>query len=190
MILVNVTKNKVKIANEYIVNRGEYKANKIDFAFSDDYNGLVKKVVFKDKNNAIEQAIINDECDIPYEVLNSDRIELRVYGYEVEDDELKLRYSPEYTQIITRAGSYITPTGQGEEITPTQFEQYEQALNDGLEEVANVDIDANKEGHTATITITDRNAVIKQVEILDGEKGDKGDKGDKGEQGIQGEKRR
>jgi hypothetical protein len=176
MLLVNVTKNKVTIANDYVVNRGEYKVNKIQFAFTEDYSGLVKKAIFKDSNNVIEQAIINDECDIPYEVLNSTKIELRVYGYEVANEELVLRYSPQFTYILTTEGSYIAPTGQGEEITPTQFEQYEQALNDGLEEVANVDIDAVKEGHIATVTITNRLGESKDVQILDGEKGDKGEK--------------
>lgn len=176
MLLVSVTKNKVKIANNYIVNRGEYKANKIQFGFSPEYNGLIKKVIFKDDTNTIEQVIIDNEADIPHEVLNSSRIQLRVYGYELEDDELVLRYSPEYAQIITREGSYIAPTGQGEEITPTQFEQYEQALNDGLEEIRNIDINATKEENTATVTITDRNGITKTVEIEDGEKGDKGDK--------------
>ena len=167
---VKVTKSKIYITEKYIVNRGEYKVNKIELEFDDEYEGLVKKVIFKDDKNAIEQAIINNEVDIPYEVLNSSEIELRIYAYELlNNNELKLRYSPEYTHIITREGSYIEPTGQGEVITPTQFEQYEQALNEGLAEVANVDIDANKIEHTATITITKRDGTEKQVQVEDGD---------------------
>ena len=67
-----------------------------------------------------------------------------------------------------------------------EFEQYMQAMTEGLNEVEHVDIDASKTGTTATVTITNRNNQTKTVTILDGEKGDKGDKGDKGAKGDTG----
>ena len=79
--------------------------------------------------------IVNDECDIPYEVLNSERINLRVYAYSTENDELILRYSPRYSEFYTLDGSYIDGAEPSEEITPSQFEQYTDALNKGLNEV-------------------------------------------------------
>ena len=185
---VIVTKNSVCLEKGYIINKGEYKVNTLEFEFSEEYtNDLVKKAIFVNDENAIEQAIINNQCNIPFEVLNSSKFDLRVYAYEVENDELKLRYSPTYTEVFLREGSYQGNTGSGEEITPTQFEQYEQALNQGLSEVANVDIDAERLEHSSIVTITDRYGQEKTVEIYDGAKGDKGDRGDRGEQGPQGE---
>lgn len=178
-MVVIVDKNKVKAEDSYIINRGEYNANPIQFVFSDEYEGLVKKAVFvKVGAEPIEVSIIDDACNIPYEVLNEKKFELRVYAYEVEDDELVLRYSPAFINLFTREGSYIEGGVEPEVITPSQFEQYMQAMNDGLEEVENVDIDASKTGNTATITITDRDGTTKSVQITDGAKGDKGDKGD------------
>ena len=178
-MIVSVDKRKVKTESRYIINRGEYKATPIDFVFSEDYEGLVKKALFvKNGANPIEVSIINNKCDIPYEVLNEEEFELRVYGYEVQDEELVLRYSPTYTKVFTRAGSYIEGGVEPTPITPSEYEQYMQAMNDGLTEVANVNIDANKVGNTATITITNRNGITKSVQVLDGEKGEKGDKGD------------
>ena len=179
---VYVTKNQVSLDDKYIVNKGEYKANELEFEFTEEYsNDLVKKAIFVDDIHKIEQAIINNKCNIPYEVLNSDNFELRVFAYEVENEELILRYSPTYTIVYLREGSYIGNTGSGEEITPTQYEQYEQALNDGLNEmntalsqVENVDIDASKQGTVSTITITNRNGIQKSVNVNDGEKGDTG----------------
>ena len=185
---VYVSKNTIVLEKDYIVNKGEYKANLLEFEFTEEYtDDLIKKAIFVNGENAIEQVIINNECNIPYEVLNVSEFELRVYAYVLEDEELKLRYSPTYAIVYLREGSYRGETGSGEEITPTQFEQYEQALHDGLTEVANVDIDAERLENGSTVTITNRYGQSKTVEIYDGEKGDKGDKGEQGIQGPQGE---
>lgn len=178
-MVINVDKNKVIPESNYIINRGEYKVTPIQFLFTDEYEGLVKKAIFvKKDHDPIEVAILNSVCEIPIEMLNQKEFELRVYAYELEDGELKLRYSPTLTKLYTREGSYIEGGVEPEEITPSQFEQYMQAMNDGLEEVENVDIDAEKINHTATITITNRNGQTKTVTITDGEKGEPGEKGD------------
>lgn len=170
---VNVTKTEINLQKDYIINRGEYKVNVLEFEFTEEYNGLVLKALFVAGETKIEQVILNNKCDIPYEVLNKKSFELRVYAYEVQNEELILRYSPTYKTVYTREGSYIEGGTSGEEITPTQFEQYMQAMNDGLAEVQNVDIDAEKVEDTTTITITNREAQTKSVQIKDGEKGDK-----------------
>lgn len=169
---INVTKNAVVIIeNDYIINKGEYKVNKCNFTFSEEYTDLVKKAIFVAGDIKKEMAIINNECDIPYEVLNSDAVELRVYAYEVDGEDLVLRYSPTHTNFYLRVGSYIDGADESEEITPSQFEQYMQALNDGLKEVENVDIDAVKEGNAATVSIKNRNGETKNVNIYDGDSG-------------------
>lgn len=182
---IKVNKNNV-VVDTYIINRGEYKANDCEFTFTDEYTGLVKKAVFVDDTHKIEQAIINNKCDIPYEVINSKNFELRVFAYQVENDELLLRYSPTPAKMTTREGSYTENTGSGEVITPTQFEQYEQALNDGLQEVANVDIDATQTQSGASITITNRQGTEKTVTILNGENGQNGKDGKDGQDGKDG----
>ena len=173
---IDVTRTEVVVGNGYIVNKGEYKINPCEFTFSEEYTAeLVKKAVFDDGKTEKEMAIINNKCDIPYEVLDSDSFVLRVYAYQVVNEELELVYSPTPATVYLREGSYRGVTGLGEVITATQFEQYEQALNDGLNEleeglneVANVDIDVSKTGTTATVTITNRQGTEKSVEIQDG----------------------
>lgn len=134
---IYVNKNEVSIEYEKDekINRGEYKAHKCDFNFSEEYEGLTKKAIFETSMIKKEMPIINNECDIPYEVLNSERIKLRVYAYSIENDELILRYSPRYSEFYTIDGSYIDGAEPSEEITPSQFEQYTDALNKGLDEV-------------------------------------------------------
>lgn len=184
---ITVTKTQVSVDTNYILNDKEYNVNTCYFTFSDDYsNNLVKKAIFVQGNNTIEMSIINNQCQIPEEVLNNGTFQLRVYAYEVDGEELVLRYSPSYATAYVRTGSYIENAEAPEVITPTQFEQYMQAMNDGLNEVANVDIDAEQLDNGMSVTITNRNGEDKTVYAYDGEKGDKGDKGDKGNTGATG----
>ena len=183
-IEIKVTKTNISLTNGYILNQGEYQVDKCHFTFSNEYDDLVKKAVFENGESSIDMVILNDECDIPYEILQtSTEFVLKVYGYQVDNQELVLRYSPTSLKLFLREGSYV---GSKEVITPSQFEQYEQALHDGLEEVANVDIDASKEENVATITITDRTGTQKTVQVLDGEKGEQGEQGPAGETGATG----
>lgn len=199
---VRVTKDTVKIVDDnYVVNKGEYNINKCEFEFAEEYTeDLIKKAIFVNGETKKEMAIINNECDIPQEVLNSNSFELRVYAYEVSEGELVLRYSPTYTYAYLREGSYMGGATPSERITPSQFQQYETALHEGLQDVndeldlveeklqeaENLNIEGQKEGHTATITITDRYGTQTAINVYDGEKGDAGEPGPKGEQGVPG----
>ena len=176
---VKVTKTTVSVDGDYVINRGEYNVNPIFFQFSEEYtDNLVKKAVFtRESGNPVEMVILNGQCNIPYEVLNEKSFELRVYAYELVDEELVLRYSPTYVRLHTTAGSYIEGAVSPTPITPTEYEQFEAALEEGLAEVANVDIDASKSGTITTVTITNRNGIEKSVEIHDGEKGEQGVQG-------------
>lgn len=201
-MLVKVTKDTVKIVDEdYILNKGEYKVNKCYFQFSEEYtDDLVKKAIFEHGDVKVEVVIANNECNIPYEVLNFNTFELRVYAYQVDGDELILRYSPTYTNAYLRAGSYDADASQGEEITPSQYQQYEQALNDGLVEVNeklddvntaidetnNLNIEISKLNKVTTVELTKKDSTLKTVQIFDGEKGESGEQGEQGPQGVQG----
>lgn len=172
---ITVTKNQVTVDTDYILNDGEYNVNTCTFSFSDDYtDDLVKKAVFIQNDNTIEMSIINNACAIPYEVLNEGSFEIHVYAYEVDGEDLVLRLSPSYTTAYVRSGSFVENAEAPEEITPTQFEQYMQAMNDGLAEVQNVDIDAEQTANGGIVTITNRDGVEKTVTLTNGQDGEKG----------------
>lgn len=202
-MLVKVTKDTVKIVDEdYILNKGEYNVNRCYFEFSEEYtDDLVKKAIFEHGDVKVEMVIANNECNIPYEVLNFNTFELRVYAFQVDGDELILRYSPTYTNAYLRAGSYDADASQGEEITPSQYEQYEQALSDGLVEVNskltdvntaiietnNLDLNVSKLNKITTVALTKKDNTVETVQILDGAEGQPGEKGDPGNQGPKGD---
>ena len=134
---ITVNKDNVKIEEFDVVHEGEHRVNKCSFSFSEEYTEeLVKKAIFTSQNSSVEVAIINNECNIPTEILKARNIVLLgVYAYKVVDDKLDLRYSPSPDAFKVNSGSYIEDASESEEITPSQFEQYMQALNDGLNKV-------------------------------------------------------
>lgn len=134
---ITVNKDNVKIEEFDVVHEGEHRVNKCSFSFSEEYTEeLVKKAIFTSQNSSVEVAIINNECDIPTEILKARNIVLLgVYAYKVTGDKLDLRYSPSPDAFKVNSGSYIEGASESEEITPSQFEQYMQALNDGLNKV-------------------------------------------------------
>lgn len=134
---ITVNKDNVKIEEFDVVHEGEHRVNKCSFSFSEEYTEeLVKKAIFTSQNSSVEVAIINNECDIPTEILKARNIVLLgVYAYKVVDDKLDLRYSPSPDAFKVNSGSYIEGANESEEITPSQFEQYMQAMNDGLNKV-------------------------------------------------------
>lgn len=133
-----VNPHNLTIYENNIINAGEYNITQVNFEFSKEYTSdLVKKAIFiGDDNKAYEMVINNDECMIPSEILiKKQLVTLGVYAYKITDSELTLRYSPSPIIFQIRDGSYKTDSIPSEEITPSQYEQYMQALQDGLNEL-------------------------------------------------------
>ena len=174
-----VNAHKIELIPEEPVNEKEINISKCKFEFSDEYgDNLVKEAYFTLDGETYKQIIVNDECSYPPEVLvKIGTVELGVVAYEVQDEEYIERFNPSPVYFQTTIGSLKDHAENSEEITPSEMEQFEQALEEGLAEVANVDIDASKSGNTATVSITNRNGVTKTVEIYDGEKGEDGEPG-------------
>lgn len=177
-MLLKVNPHKIEIVKEP-VNEREINISKCTFEFADEItNDYVKEAYFTFEGNTYKQIIVNDECDFPSEVLiKKGTVEIGVVAYLVENETEIKRYNPSSAYFDTWVGSLKDNAENSEPITPSEMEQFEQALNDGLNEVANVDIDAEKTGNKSVVTITNRHGEEKTVEILDGANGEKGDNG-------------
>ena len=159
---IKVTQNEVKI-NKDILNDGEYNIHKCQFDFDEEYNGLVQKAVFT-LNDGLSylETIVNNECNIPIEVLEEGVLKIGVYAYETNNDELVLRYSPSPDIIHVFDGSYVKDAQNSEGGTPTEYEQLESRVNDELDEMNKIADDLEEKVESGYF------------------KGDKGDKGDPG----------
>ena len=180
-MILEVGKHKVQIRRD-LINEREINVTKCEFVFDEDITSdFVKEAYFTFKGTTYKQIIVNNQCDIPYEVLeNKGEVELGVVAYLVTNNEEIIRYNPTPVYFTTLMGSLKEDVENAEPITPTDKEQIEQQLTTITNQMNNLDIDAEKEEHVTTITITKKDGTTEEVQVLDGEKGEKGDKGDAG----------
>ena len=185
---ITVNKDNVKIEEFDVVHEGEHRVNKCSFSFSEEYTEeLVKKAIFTSQNSSVEVAIINNECNIPTEILKARNIVLLgVYAYKVVDDKLDLRYSPSPDAFKVNSGSYIEGASESEEITPSQFEQYMQAMNDGLNKVE-ASLKKMDEATSSAMQLVDKiEQKLENGEFIgpEGQQGPQGGPGTNGKDGV------
>ena len=170
-----VNPHKIEI-DKSPVNEREIDITKCEFEFADEItNDYVKEAYFTFNGTSYKEIIVNNQCAIPSEVLaKKGQVEIGVVAYLVENEEEIKRYNPSPAYFNTWLGSLKDNAENSEPITPSEMEQFEQALNDGLNEVANVDIDAEQLDNGMSVTITNRYGEDKTVYAYDGEKGETG----------------
>lgn len=119
------------------VNELELNVTKVEFEFSEEItNDFVKEAYFTLDDSTYKKVIVNNECDIPSEVLTKvGTVELGVVAYLVEDEEEIVRYNPKPGYFTSWEGS-LKDAENSEPITPSEMEQYEQALQDGLGDIS------------------------------------------------------
>lgn len=173
-----VGQHKLEIVKEP-VNEREIDISKCEFEFDEAITSeYVKEAYFTLEGNTYKQIILNDECDIPSEVLvKKGTVEIGVVAFLVENEEEIKRYNPSPAYFNTWVGSLKDNAENSEPVTPSDKEQIEAIVQGVRAEMDNLDIDAEKEGTTTTVTITKKDGTPQVVEILDGEKGDTGDQG-------------
>lgn len=127
---IYVAKDHVNIIQNESINKNEYNVNTCNFTFEEAYSNLVKKALFTNaKGKTYEMLITNNICQIPSEVLDEiGLVTLGVYGYETQNEELVLRYSPKPSTFFVQDGSYKDDAENTSVPTPTELEQIEQAI--------------------------------------------------------------
>ena len=165
-MIIKVNPHKLEIKKE-LVNEREIDITKCLFEFNEEITSdYVKEAYFTFEGTSYKVIITNNECEIPNEVLvKKGQIELGVVCYLVENDTEIKRYNPSPVYFDTLKGSLKDYTENTEPITPSEMEQYEQALNNGLNELDNALDDLQEKVDSGYF------------------KGDKGDRGDTGPQG-------
>lgn len=168
---VIVNPHKVELIQEELVNEKELGVSKCKFEFDERITeDFTKEAYFTFNGNTYKQIIVNNECDFPHEVLEENgEVEIGVVAFKIDGDN-EIRFNPSPRRFYSLIGS-LKDAENSEPITPSEMDQFEQALNEGLREAENVDIDAEKVGNKATVTITNRLGEEKSVDIYDGDSG-------------------
>lgn len=190
---IEVNKNYVNFNSNTKVNKKEFKATPLYFIFSEEYKGLTCKCVFSkipsSKDEEItyyQEPIINNMCYIPYEVMSNDGIMIGVYGYEVNGNDLVIRYSPEPKNLWFLEGSYYEGASTPEEISPSQFEQYTSYLNNEVAKLNRIKIETKTITNGVKIEVTNSDGITTETNIYNGEQGPEGPQGETGATGAPG----
>ena len=135
-----VNENKVILDEKDKLNAGEYNIHQVEFVFSEEYNGLVKKATFSTKEHSYLVDLPNGTCIIPYEVLEeTGDFEIGAFGYETDGDELLLRYSPSPTYVHVDLGSYRDSFDNYKVPTADVIEQLTERIENAEETVEGYD---------------------------------------------------
>lgn len=138
---IKVNSHTLEIEQNIDINAGEYNITTLNFEFSDEYEGLTKMAVFSNCETSIKTAILDNQCTIPFEVLEEPgQVKIGVYGYSVQDDELVLRYSPTPQIFVVTEGSYKEGT-EPVAPTPTDWEILVQQVSDNSRDIADIQED-------------------------------------------------
>lgn len=150
------------------IESGEYNTQKINFIFTPEYKDLVKVAIFGCKLDTDEPKfykiyLSDDSCYLPQEVTSaSDVISIGVYAFNVENGELKLRYSPTPVKTIVYEGSFREEAENSSSPTPTEIEQIMSRII-SLEEITS---DLNTRVETLENKACDLDSIKEDVETL------------------------
>ena len=178
---IRVNPHNVEIIREQTepINEKEIKVSKCEFEFDDKItNDFVKEAYFTLNGETYKQIIQNNECEYPSEVLDKKgTLEIGVVAYKVENEQEIQRYNPSPDYFESWVGS-LKVAENSEPITPSEMEQFEQELQNGLNDIEEaienaekLDVDANKVGKITSITITKQDGTTKTVTLEDGQDG-------------------
>ncbi len=125
-----VNPHKIEIEKTPI-NEREIDITKCEFEFANEITSdYVKEAYFTFNGTSYKQIIVNNECDIPNEVLEKKgQVEIGVVAYLVDNNEEIKRYNPSPAYFNTWLGSLKDNYENSEPITPTDKEQIESQIN-------------------------------------------------------------
>lgn len=162
-----------------IGDNADYKAQ---FDFDSEWNGVVKTARFVRGKKFQEAVIVNDECEIPIEVLKQGFLEIGVFSAEMTTTPCR----------ILVKGSIKKLGGMTAEPTPDVYSQIISMIENieisGVtdEQIENAVAKYLLENPIDTITESDVQRIVAEYVAAHKEefKGEKGDKGDTGASGI------
>lgn len=149
---VEVGTHTIVIDRSVDINAGEYGATKCHFTFSEEYTGLTKVAIFTTCSNESVRVVIGDnQCTIPEEVLEQEgNIKLGVYGYENQNGNLVLRYSPKAQYFNVLGGSYRNPGTP----VPDEWEELAEQVAQNTDDIGDLQRDKADKSELADVAFS------------------------------------
>lgn len=176
---------QVNIDKSLLGNDNENLQDNLEFSFLDEFvNGQARlELKFKDNQKTF---ITLEKVDETYTtpVTNVMTVQGKVYAQLVITEGTDEESIPLFKSNIFYF--YVNESINAETGDRKPYIEWIDKANIKLNQIDNLNIEAEKQEHTTTITVTRKDGTSYQVEVLDGAKGDKGDKGNKGDTGETG----
>ena len=178
---MNEIKIKVKFKKGLCYSQGiklvsnDYNSTKLVFEFDDNEGTKIFELRDSDDNVILADEIVNnelilarfDEHDNAYPIFTKEG----EYVYEISlyKDNSKLTSASDKFKVNAE---HVIIDGEIVETYTPMFDNLLSDLSSALQETDNIDIDVNKVGNTATVSITKKDGTNKSVQIIDGLKGE------------------
>lgn len=177
-LIINVEKStrKVLLTKTTVGNDMENLQEKIIFKFTDTFVDGQARLEYKigSTKNYIELTKENNTYILPIQnVLTKEgKIEMQLVITEGESEEnISVFKSNVFYLYCNRSLNAVNEAPEGYDLWIEQANAKLNQIDEALEEVENIDIDATKSGSTSTVSITNKEGITKTVEIYDGEDG-------------------
>ena len=182
-IKINKSTRQVNLSKYVIGNDGENLQENLVFEFDEFVDGTARLELSKGDTKSYLMLTKEEETyQIPVKsvITKIGRLDMQLVITEgTDDEEIPIFKSNKFYVIVN-------PSINAEIEEPEEYPEWIDVANTKLNELDNIDIDAEKVEHTATITITQKDGTEKAVEIHDGEQGPQGEQGIQGIQGPAG----
>ena len=135
-MIVIVKQHEILLKKEEEINEKEVNVSKCIFEFDEEITDeFIKEAIFVKDDKTIVKIINNNECDYPPEILDSvGACLLGVVATLTEGEEIVKRFNPTPKKFFITEG-ILREADNSEPITASELEQYQQALQNGLNEV-------------------------------------------------------
>lgn len=183
MIKAKITGQKIEAYFDTVASESKNYL-KVNFSFSDDWDGYAKTAVFKsaDETQSIGVVLENDECTVPYEIIYESGFSLSVYGIKGDS-----RITTTESFIWVQKSGFTENSTEPASLSQTEYEQIVSIMQENKEISENLRKDA-EEGKFKGEKGDKGDTGAQGIQGIKGDKGDTGDKGDKGDKGERGEK--
>ena len=183
-LIINVEKSTrmVLMTKTTVGNDMENLQEKLIFKFTDTFVDGQARLEYKtgSTKNYIELTKENNTYILPIQnVLTKEgKIEMQLVITEGESEEnVSVFKSNVFYLYCNRSLNAVNEAPEGYDLWIEQANAKLNAMDEALEEVENLDIDASKSGDTATISITNKEGTTKTVQVKDGIDGQQGETG-------------
>lgn len=188
-ISVEKTSRMVSLTKKYIGNDLENLQQELVFKFTDSFVEGSARLEYQIGSNKyhIPMEKVGESYTVPIKnvITKEGKIEMQLVIVQVaEDEEIPVFKSNVFEMYCNKSINANEEAPDDYEYWLNIIEEKLAEMDEALEQVDRIDIDASKTGNIATVSITKKDGTEKSVEIYDGSKGDKGEDGVDGEDGI------